>query len=384
MLAPQPVLHVVNGEHYAGAERVQELLAQRLPSFGYQVTFACLKSGEFHRRLERQRHQVHDFIMRFRFDVIQARRIAHHALESGCVLIHTHTPRSVLVGAVVSAITGLPLVHHVHSPTSRNTADPWSDRLNTMVEKIAVRRAAALIPVSGSLAGYLEEEGYHADRVTVIPNGVAISDAEVQHAVGRELTVGMVALFRPRKGLEILLEALARLSSRGRRVRLLAVGRFESDDYRDAVLRLARRLAIEPLIEWRGFREDVLGELERMDLMVLPSLYGEGMPMVILEAMAVGLPVVASRVEGVSEVVSDRREGLLVEPGDVAALANAIAELDGNRGDLVTMGVRGRRRQRLEFSDLSMAWRLSEVYREVVDRHRGHAVATRDETMEVH
>jgi hypothetical protein len=104
------VLHVVNGEFYAGAERVQELLAEQLPAFGYTASFACLKHGPFMERLERQHYEVSEFIMRSRFDLSPARRIGRYALDSGCALIHTHTPRSALLGSLASALSGLPLV----------------------------------------------------------------------------------------------------------------------------------------------------------------------------------------------------------------------------------------------------------------------------------
>ena len=134
-------------------------------------------------------------------------------------------------------------------------------------------------------------------------------------------TLGAVALFRPRKGIEVLLEALAMLRSRNVNVRLRAVGGFETPLYKADVLGLAERLDLAEAIDWIGFTRNVNRELAKIDLFVLPSLFGEGLPMVVLEAMAAGLPVVASRVEGVPEAVVHRETGLLVEPGSVSQLA---------------------------------------------------------------
>ncbi len=86
-------------------------------------------------------------------------------------------------------------------------------------------------------------------------------------------------------------------------------------------------------IDWVGFQRDIDSQLAQMDLLVLPSLFGEGLPMVLLEAMSAGLPVVAADVEGIPEAVRDGREGLLVPPGDPQELAGAIGRVVGGQVD---------------------------------------------------
>ena len=114
----------------------------------------------------------------------------------------------------------------------------------------------------------------------------------------------------------MLLEALAVLRSRDVNVRLRAVGGFETPAYEAArSARLAERLGLADAIDWIGFTRGVNRELAKIDLFVLPSLFGEGLPMVVLEAMAAGVPVVASRVEGVPEAVRIARPGLLGRAG---------------------------------------------------------------------
>src|SRR5208337_4438560 len=110
-------------------------------------------------------------------------------------------------------------------------------------------------------------------------------------------------------GLEVLLEALSQMRDRGLPVRLRAVGSFETPEYERHVRQLAGQLNLDSMIDWAGFARDIDGELARMDLFVLPSLFGEGLPMVVLEAMAAGLPVVATAVPGLPEAVRDGVEG---------------------------------------------------------------------------
>ena len=170
-----------------------------------------------------------------------------------------------------------------------------------------------MIAVSDSLGQYAHRQGYAAEKVVVIPNGVpARPPIPVRDAAKRAWTLGMIALFRPRKGIEVLLRAMALLRWQGVNVRLRAVGDFESPDYGHQVKQLVWDLGLEAAIDWVGFQRDIDRQLAQMDLLVLPSLFGEGLPMVVLEAMSAGLPVVAADVEGIPEAVRDGREGLLV------------------------------------------------------------------------
>ena len=163
-----------------------------------------------------------------------------------------------------------------------------------------------------------------------------------------------------------LLEALAVLRSRNLNVRLRAVGGFETPIYKAEVFGLAERLDLAEAIDWIGFTRNVNRELAKINLFVLPSLFGEGLPMVVLEAMAAGLPVVASRVEGVPEAVVHRETGLLVEPGSVSQLARSIEEIITGGVDYAELSRGARHRHAERFSDTKMAEGVADVYREVL------------------
>jgi glycosyltransferase involved in cell wall biosynthesis len=109
-----------------------------------------------------------------------------------------------------------------------------------------------------------------------------------------------------------------------------------------------------------------------MDLFVLPSLFGEGLPMVILEAMAAGVPVIATRVEGAPEAVRNELEGLLVEPGHPQELADAVTRVIDGHVDWLDLREAAHRRQARYFSDRSMAEGVANVYRKVLDGPKKH------------
>jgi glycosyltransferase involved in cell wall biosynthesis len=367
--AANPVfaLHLVNGEHYSGAERVQDLLARQLPRFGCEVGFACVKPQRFPNARETKTAPLVEMPMRGRFDFRIVKRLEKLCRDEDYDLIHAHTPRTALVGRMAARRAGVPFVYHVHSPAGRDSTRRLLNWINATAEWAVVRGADQLVTVSPSLRDYMVHRGISADRITCVPNGVPASTftAERRPPAGT-WTLGTVALFRPRKGIEVLLEALAVLRSQNVNVRLRAVGGFETSMYKAEVMGLAERLDLAEAIDWIGFTRNVNRELAKINLFILPSLFGEGLPMVVLEAMAAGLPVVASRVEGVPEAVVHRETGLLVEPGSVSQLARSIEEVIAGGVDYTALSQGSRRRHAERFSDIAMASGVADVYRRVL------------------
>lgn len=362
------VLFVVNGDFYSGAERVQDLLAQNLPALGFDVGLACLKSGKLQQFFQTKTAPIHTFEMRSKFDLSPADKIVELVKRDGYSLVHTHTPRAALIGRMVSSKARVPMVHHVHSPASKDTESFLRNRFNACVENWSLKKASRLVAVSGSLKRHMIGQGFMDSQITVVPNGVPVLDDRESKTIASDASafvVGVVALFRPRKGLEVLIKALSQLQNEGVPVRLLAVGGFETPQYKEEILKLAISEGVSDLIEWAGFTPDVNSFFRQMNLFALPSLYGEGLPMVIIEAMANGVPVVASDVEGIPEVLASDA-GLVVAPGDVSELAAAIRKCWAQPRLLNSLAVIGRERQRKFFSDASMANGVAGIYSEVL------------------
>ncbi len=368
-IATRRVLHVINGEHYSGAERVQDLLAQELPHCGFEVGFACVKPGRFPEARHYQQAPLYRTPMRGRFDLRCGRELAKLIRREDFALVHAHTPRSLLAGMVAAREAGVPLVYHVHSPTGKDSTRRIQNFVNDRMERWLLRHAAKLIAVSPSLADLMVRQGFAPEQVVYVPNGVPSVTPITRLRPHRTWTLCMAALFRPRKGIEVLLEALAILRTQGRDVQLLAVGPFETSGYEEEVLSLVSKLGLTDAIEWTGFVSDVPAELRHADLFVLPSLFGEGLPMVVLEAMAASLPVIASNVEGIPTAIRDGLDGLLVEPNDPEQLAAAIGEIiaTDSRYDYQTMCENAREQHANKFSAEAMAQGVAQVYRDVLD-----------------
>jgi glycosyltransferase involved in cell wall biosynthesis len=367
-VAATRVLHVINGEHYSGAERVQDLLASYLPDAGYEVGFACVKPGRFTAARHCRDAKLYEIPMRGRLDFSCGRKIAMLVRDEGYSLIHAHTPRSLMVGMQAAKKAGVPLVYHVHSPAGRDSTHRFRNQINMWLERRAGHRAAKLIAVSPSVRRYMIEQGFRASQVVCVPNGVPRIIVPPRRRTPKIWTLGMTALFRPRKGVEVLLEALAAAREAGSDVRLRAIGPFETPAYEAEVHALVDRLGIADAIDWTGFVANISAELAKIDVLVLPSLFGEGLPMVILEAMAAGVPVIATRVEGVPEAVIHGETGLLVDPGDAVGLAAAIGELTTDAHNYPDLSRNAQERHAQDFSAEIMALNVASVYDIILGR----------------
>jgi glycosyltransferase involved in cell wall biosynthesis len=162
------------------------------------------------------------------------------------------------------------------------------------------------------------------------------------------------------KGHPVLMEAVAELRRDGHDVQLTIVG---DGPERERLRQIARELEIEDAVELPGAvgQEEVREQLVRADVFCAPS-FAEGVPVVLMEAMATELPVVATRVMGVGELVDDGKQGLLVPPARADLLAGALASLAADPERRAAMGAAGRRKVQAEFDQDASAARLAELF----------------------
>jgi glycosyltransferase involved in cell wall biosynthesis len=361
------VLHVINGEHYAGAERVQDWLALRLPEFGINVTFACVKPDRFPKARHCQFTPLVSLPMKSRFDLRAVRQLARLIRSERFDLIHTHTPRTALVGHIAGRLAHVPHVHHVHGHTASEVGRGWLNRFSAKIECMSLSRAAAIIAVSPTASKYIHDWGVAQERIHLVPNGVPCRKGLARRGMPPNIwNLGMIALLRPRKGLDVLLQTVAILCQQKVPVKLRVIGRFESPQYEEQMVRMTDELDIGNFVQWRGFRQDVEAELDELDLAILPSILSEGMPMAVLEAMAAGVPTIGSRVEGIVDVVRDGVDGLLVNPSDPQELARAVSDVIAGKYNWQSMRHSAIANHAQHYSDAAMAAGVAQVYREVL------------------
>lgn len=207
---------------------------------------------------------------------------------------------------------------------SRRELNPDKTPGQIALQRHAYRCAHAVVANSCAAARQLESEGLSDDVVRVIPNGVSLERFAPRVYSGRPIrTILTVANLRKEKAHEVLLAAASQLQSRHPQIHYLIAGGGPRGSELQA---LAAKLGVATQVTFLGHREDVPALLARADAFVLPSR-SEAFPNGAIEAMAAGLPVIASSVGGLVDLIEDGRTGLLVRPDDPAALAAAIESL---------------------------------------------------------
>lgn len=284
-------------------------------------------------------------------------------LVRGADVVHGHSAKAGFLVRLAAALTR-------RRSTCIFTPHGWSfwstggatGRLYLSLERLAARWCRTIITLSaderdaGLAAGVGSRAGYR-----VIPNGVDLARfaRTPEPVAGRVLVVGRFA--RPKRH-DLVLRAFADIHGRFPGSELWFVG--DGDD-RPASEQLAAELGVRGASRFLGVREDVPDLLAQAACVVLASDY-EGCPLSVIEAMAAGVPVVATRVGGVPELVRDGVTGIVAEPGRPDGLARGLAELLGDDRRAVEMGRAGRECARARFSREQMAAATAQVYERVV------------------
>lgn len=263
-----------------------------------------------------------------------------------------------------AAVAGVPV-----RVGSRRELAPDKSPAQIALQRQAYRCAHAVVANSGAAAQQLRQEGVAADRIHVIANGVQLDGFAPENTARPLTTILTVANLRREKAHEILFDAFARIAPRHPSIRLSIAG----DGPRAAeLMALAASLRIADRVDFLGHRDDVHRLLGEADLFVLPSR-SEAFPNSVLEAMAAGLPVIASRVGGLPELVEPGRTGLLVAADDPTALAAAIEHLLNDPPRARALGDAARRTIAEHYSFDRMVHAFEDLYRSLLPRTRSEA-----------
>ncbi len=268
--------------------------------------------------------------------------------------------------ALVARRFGVPVIGHVHGSEMKAFIAGQS-ALGRQLIRGQLEAFTRVIALSESWASYLRGVAPNA-RVVVIPNYVRVP-AVVRNCVARRpVQLLFLGLIGDRKGIFDLLQAVARVNAKGA-VRLVIGGNGELDRCRCEI----ERLGLIGAVEMRGWVSGASKTelLRESDVFVLPS-YNEGLPVSILEAMSWGLPVVATHVGGIPDLVRDGVDGLLRQAGDVDGLADAISTLAGSAELRQGMGRSGRARVIERYSDQVVLPMIDRLYDEcrTIDQER--------------
>ncbi len=251
-------------------------------------------------------------------------------------VVHTHTAKAGAVGRMAARLAGVPVVVHTyHGHVFQAYFSPFQSRLTIGAERFLGRLSDRLITLSARLRDDIVGFGVApADKIAVIPLGLDLRPftADRTRLRGRlraplglapeDCLIGIVGRLVPVKNHSMFLQAARELRGMGRNVKFAVIGDGELREQLEAE---ARALGLNGEVYFTGWQRDLPGVYADLDLLVNTSL-NEGTPVAVIEAMAAGVPVVATSVGGVPDIVTHGRTGTLVPSGDGAALARALAE----------------------------------------------------------
>lgn len=348
------VLHVDSEIPWRGGERQVIELMRRQRAAGDDPHLAAPRSGALAERAAAEGFPVHPVSMRGTWDVAAAFALSrlHRTLRPG--IVHWHAARAHALGAIASLLAPGPariLSRRVDFPVRRS---PGSKLLYALP-------IDSILAISEGVRQALIGSGVPAARIEVVPSGIDLApfEAPFDRPATRkrlgipegDLLVLQIAALAPHKSQTDLLRAGAKACAQRPDLRIWIAG---EGPLRGALEAEHRALKLGESVRFLGFRNDTTDLLRAADLFVISS-YLEGLGTSILDAMAAGLAVVATRVGGIPEIVAHGETGLLVPPRDPEALAGAILDLAGDPARRAALGARGRDRARAFSADATAA-----------------------------
>jgi glycosyltransferase involved in cell wall biosynthesis len=284
-----------------------------------------------------------------------ARLVAILKLERPSI-VHTHSSKAGILGRLAARLAGVPVVVHSIHGFGFNDRQPAALRaLLIALERAAARVTTHFVAVSrANLEAGVARGLFPRERVTLIRSGVPIAEferaardgtrrdggglrAEIGVPQGAPL-IGMIACLKPQKSPLTFVEVAARVAADHPEARFVLAG---DGELRAPVLARAEALGLAGRFHLLGWRRDVPRVMAALDVLILTSLW-EGLPRVLPEAMAAGVPVVATRVDGTADILTDGVTGLSCAPGDVEGLASRVGRLIGDPGLRRTLAHRAR------------------------------------------
>ena len=374
------LLKVVPTLRYGGTERQFMTLSASIDPARFRVELACLRPGGG-LAADAVRHGLP--VDTFNIGPVHSARtlalqtkLARDVVRRRIDVVHAYNFYGNVFAVPPARLAGAPVVI-----ASIRDCGPYLSPMQRRVQRLVCRAATRIVVNAGAVRDWLVADGYEPHRIVLIPNGVdlepfnaPVDPAGVRQEFGLDADVPLVTVVSRvtrLKGLENFIGAAATLAERHPRARFLVAGEPGPGDhaYLESLQRLATLLGVGDRVIFAGLRRDVPALLAASTVAVMPSL-NEALSNALLESMAAGAPTVATRVGGTPEAIADGRNGVLVPPGDVAALASAIGRLLDSPDMAAALGRAARRTVEQRFSLRTMVSATEQLYIDLL-RRRG-------------
>lgn len=312
------ICQLITPSRIAGAERSTASLCEHLQAAGHRIVVGVREHCELTRIMQDMGLDARTLPLGGKLNPVAWMRVAGLARSMGAGVIHSHLSTAALHATLSARLIRVPSVVHVRALND----DFW------------FRRATRAIAVSQAVKDHLVDQGMEPEMIDVVYNGVdpnryflPCSREEAKHRLGLSpdtLAVGVVGHLTVRKGHAVLLDGFATIAARHPNAVLVFLG--QGDDQ----VRLeeqVRKLGLKGRVLFSGFHPDVLPFYAAFDVVVLPSVAGEGLPRALLEGGLLGRATIGTRLSGVPEIIRDGETGFIVPPNDPPSLADRLDTL---------------------------------------------------------
>jgi glycosyltransferase involved in cell wall biosynthesis len=364
------ILQLISSGGFYGAESVLVNLSVELTRSGHHCTVGVFensanKNTEVGDRAQQLGLEVVAIPCRGQVDPNLVERIQNIVEHENIDIIHSHGYKANFYALLTRRKTGVPISATCHNWLGRTL----STRIYGALDRYLLRFFDGIAAVSTSVADQLVEAGVR-NEIRVIPNGVTselnenLQDLRSEFGQRGQIIVGSVGRLSSEKGTNYFVEAAAKICRDLSNVTFVQVGDGPSRGDLEAQVRQA---GIERQFVFAGQRQDMARVYRSLDVFVLPSL-NEGMPMALLEAMSASLPIVATKVGAVPNILSTPEIGSLVAPGDAEALAAAIRMFIVDPARRESVGREAKKQVEERFSAAAMAKKYVDLYSEILVR----------------
>jgi glycosyltransferase involved in cell wall biosynthesis len=360
------ILHIDPERHWGGGEAQVLGLLSYLAERGHRNDLLTHPDGRLFQQSQALSVRTIPLVILNDLDLRPVPRLRRLIRDNNYDIIHFHTKRAHALSFWLSRGGPRPkcvVTRRMDYPEARS----WYTRC------LYNRKVDGVVAISRKISELLIEAGVEREKIRLIHSGIDPrpfeAAANARQVYPERFVVGMAAVLEERKGHRFLLEAARRLKAQGCQIQYCFAG---EGSLRRSLGEMAMQLGLKNEVQFLGFVSDIPAFLTQVDIFVLPSLF-EGLGVSVLEAMAAGKAVIASRVGGLAEVVVDGVTGFLVTPGDADGLANAIAKLAGDRSLSREMGQKGRARLKEHFTLAQMATKNEAYYYGLLEKN-GHSL----------
>lgn len=363
------ILYLIATLEVGGAEKQLASLVKRIDRTRYNPTVCCLtKEGPFEKELEEAGIRYFVLGKQFKFDFTVIFKLISLIRQEKSDILHTWMFTSNSFGRVAGIIARVPIII-----SSERCIDIWKNRFHFFLDSLLSYFTARIVCVSEGVKKFYREHTFiPPGKLITIYNGVEtvgetnISAEKKKEEFGlrQNIVITTISRLAPQKGIKHLLYAVPKVIENMPEARFLIVG---EGNEKGRLENISRDINIDKYVIMPGLRADIKEILSFTNIFVLPSLF-EGLPNVIMEAMAARKPVIATRIQGSDELVVENETGILVPPRNPEALADAIINLHNDTEKARRMGIAGRKRVEKYFNVDSMVKKHEKLYDELTQK----------------